>query len=184
VWLWLLACQWRRIEQEEAFVGRTAEVGDELGSRIVAARVARELVRLCFLIERTYAPYSKWLGTAFAQLTCAAEVGPALERALAATDYPTREAGLVGAYGAVARQFNELAVTDPVDPTVRSFHGRPFLVVHAERFSAACVAAITDADLRARPLTGAIDQFVDSTDILSHGARAKDLLDVVEAFRT
>ena len=33
VWLWLLACQWRRIDQQEPFVGRTAEVGDELGSR-------------------------------------------------------------------------------------------------------------------------------------------------------
>ena len=30
VWLWLLACQWRRIHQEEPFVGRTAEVGDDL----------------------------------------------------------------------------------------------------------------------------------------------------------
>jgi hypothetical protein len=27
VWLWMLAAQWRRIAQEEAFVGRTAEVG-------------------------------------------------------------------------------------------------------------------------------------------------------------
>ncbi|MEY2424505.1 MAG: hypothetical protein QOI61_77, partial [Actinomycetota bacterium] len=31
VWLWMIACQWQRISQEEAFVGRTAEVGDELG---------------------------------------------------------------------------------------------------------------------------------------------------------
>jgi hypothetical protein len=53
VWLWLLACQWRRIAQEEAFVGRTAEVGDELGSQVVAARVARDLMRLWFLLART-----------------------------------------------------------------------------------------------------------------------------------
>ncbi len=32
VWLYLMACQWRRIEQEEPFVGRTGEVGDDLGS--------------------------------------------------------------------------------------------------------------------------------------------------------
>ena len=32
VWRWLLACQWSRIAQEEAFVQRTAEVGDELGA--------------------------------------------------------------------------------------------------------------------------------------------------------
>ena len=52
IWLWLLACQWRRIAQEEAFVGRTAEVGDEIGSRILTARIVRDLMRLCFLIER------------------------------------------------------------------------------------------------------------------------------------
>ena len=34
VWRWLLACQWRRLAQEEAFVQRTAEVGDELGSAV------------------------------------------------------------------------------------------------------------------------------------------------------
>ena len=28
VWRWLIACQWRRLAQEEAFVSRTAEVGD------------------------------------------------------------------------------------------------------------------------------------------------------------
>jgi hypothetical protein len=35
VWLWLIACQWRRLDQEEPFAGRAAEVGDELGSRIL-----------------------------------------------------------------------------------------------------------------------------------------------------
>lgn len=37
VWRWLLACQWRRLAQEEPFVGRAAEVGDEFGSRVLAA---------------------------------------------------------------------------------------------------------------------------------------------------
>jgi hypothetical protein len=68
VWMWLLACQWRRIDQEEPFVGRTAEVEDELGSRVIATRLARDAMRLGFLLERRYAPYSKWLGSAFSQL--------------------------------------------------------------------------------------------------------------------
>ena len=77
IWLWLLACQWHRIAQEEAFVGRTAEVSDELGSRILTARIVRDLMRLCFLIERRYAPYSKWLGSAFRDLRIAPETCPA-----------------------------------------------------------------------------------------------------------
>lgn len=127
------------------------EVGDKLGSRILAARLARDLIRLCFLIERRYAPYSKWLGSAFGQLDAAAEVQPSLERALAAAAYEEREAGLVDAYEVVARRFNALdVVTDIQEPTARSFYGRPFLVVMADRFATASFRAIEDVWLRVR----------------------------------
>ena len=43
VWLYLLAAQWRRIGQEEAFMGRCGQVSDDLGSRLVAARLVRDL---------------------------------------------------------------------------------------------------------------------------------------------
>ena len=39
IWLYRLAAQRRRIAQEEAFVGRAGDVGDELGSQLVAARL-------------------------------------------------------------------------------------------------------------------------------------------------
>ena len=37
IWRYVLSCQWRRISQEEAFPGRCAEAGDELGSAVAAA---------------------------------------------------------------------------------------------------------------------------------------------------
>ena len=77
VWLYVLGCQWQRIAQEEAFAGRCAQVGDDAGSAVVTARLVRDVMRLGFLIEREYAPYSKWLGTAFARLRCGPDVGPA-----------------------------------------------------------------------------------------------------------
>src|ERR1700722_2074972 len=83
VWRYVLACQWQRIAQEEAFPGRCAEAGDELGAAVVAARLARDLMRLCLLMRRRYPPYSKWLGSAFARLPEAAAIGPALTAALA-----------------------------------------------------------------------------------------------------
>jgi hypothetical protein len=173
VWLWLLACQWRRLDQEEPFVGRTAEVGDDLGSRLIAARLVRDLMRLCFLIERRYAPYSKWLGTAFGRLDASAEVGPELGRALDADAYPAREGALADACEAVARRHNALGLTDPVDPTVRPFFDRPFLVLGAGRFVDACVARIQDPWLKSLPLIGSIDQFTDSTDVLTPAAIAR-----------
>jgi hypothetical protein len=170
VWLWLLACQWQRVGQEEAFVGRAAEVGDELGSRLLAGRLARDLVRLCFLLERQYAPYSKWLGSAFARLEASATVGPALARVVDAATYAVRESALVEAYEAVAARHNSLGITDPVEPTARSFYSRPFLVIGATRFVDACMARVDDPLLRSLPLVGGIDQLSDSTDMATPDA--------------
>ena len=48
VWLYMLAAQWKRISQEEAFVGRAGDTGDELGSQVVAARMVREIIKRRF----------------------------------------------------------------------------------------------------------------------------------------
>jgi len=37
VWLYVLACQWQRIGQEEPFPGRCAEIGDDLGSALAGS---------------------------------------------------------------------------------------------------------------------------------------------------
>lgn len=175
VWLWMLGAQWHRIAQEEAFVGRASEVGDELGSRLLAGRLVRELMRLVFLIEQEYQPYSKWFGTAFAGLAGAAVLRPVLERAVAAGEYAAREAALVEAYEAVAAQHNAVGLTAEVDARTRDYHGRPFRVLMADRFADACTAAIRDPWLRGLPLVGTVDQFVDSTDVMRPGGRPQHL---------
>lgn len=179
--LWLLACQWVRIAQEEAFVGRAAQVGDELGSRVIAARTVRELMRLGFLIDGTYWPYTKWFGTAFARLPIAAVLSPPLERALRADDLPAREAALAEAYGVAARAHNAAGLTAPVDDSVRPYFDRPFLVLGADRFAAACRAAVTDPWLRGLPSMGSVDQVADSTDVLATPARARRLRELYTA---
>ncbi|UCM86988.1 DUF4037 domain-containing protein [Streptomyces marincola] len=173
LWLHVLACQWRRISQEEAFVGRCGEVGDELGSAVVAARLARDLMRLCLLMDRRYPPYGKWLGSAFARTPQAPALGPVLTAAVAATDWHTREHHLARAYEAVAAAHNRLGLTEPVDPATRPYHRRPFRVLHAERFAAALHARVTDPHIASLPVSGAVDQFVDSTDVLSRPGRAR-----------
>jgi hypothetical protein len=169
VWLYLLATQWRRISQEEPFIGRCGQVNDDLGSRLIAARLVRDLMRLCFLMERQYAPYIKWLGTAFAQLDCAEQLEPVLARVLAADSWQEREKHLSAAYKFVARMHNDLSITEPLPTQVSQFHDRPFQVIHADRFADAIRAAIADEEVRALPEhLGGIDQFVDSTDVLSN----------------
>jgi hypothetical protein len=174
VWRYVLAAQWARIGEEEPFVGRCAETGDELGSAVLAARLARDVMRLCLLMARRYPPYSKWLGTAFARLPGVEPIRQALTGALAA-GWHNREDLLCTAYEAVAGWHNALGLTAPVDPSVRQFHDRPFLVLDAFRFAEALQATITDRALRTAPLVGAVDQFADNTAVLSHPQRAHSL---------
>jgi hypothetical protein len=140
IWRQVLSREWRDLAEEEAFVGRCGEVGDELGSAVVAAHQVRRLMRLCLFMNRRYPPYSKWLGSAFARLPLAA-LGQDLVKALAATDWQTREQHLTNAYEAVAALHNDLRLTPPLDEKVQPYHNRPFLVIHADRFADALVAA-------------------------------------------
>jgi len=79
VWLYLLAAGWARIGEEEHLMGRAGMVGDEVGSAIIGARLVRDIMRLCFLTERTYAPYPKWFGSAFKRLPGTEELWSVLE---------------------------------------------------------------------------------------------------------
>ena len=164
VWRYVLACQWRRVDQEEPFPGRCAEAGDDLGSRIVTARLARDLMRLCLLMHRRYPPYSKWLGTAFARLPGGAGLAAALTAAISADGDQARERHLTEAMEAVAALHNRLRLTPPLDTRPRRFFDRPYQVLGAGRFTAALRETITDPRVRHLPLAGAADQFTDSTD--------------------
>lgn len=167
VWLYLLSAQWMKIAQEEAFVGRCGDIGDELGSQIIAVRLVRELMKLCFLLEKTYAPYSKWLGMAFARLQCSKELIPVLEQILSSDACKERETGLSHAYEIVGNLHNSLGVTEYVEAKISRYHGRPYLVIHAKRFAEAARSAIKDENVRAISVSiGSVDQFVDSTDAL------------------
>jgi hypothetical protein len=95
VWRYVLACQWQRIAEEEPFMGRCGEVGDDLGSTVIAARLARDLMRLILLQNRRYPPpYNKWLGSAVAQTPNAAEIVTTLTDAITAPSWQQREIAL------------------------------------------------------------------------------------------
>jgi Domain of unknown function (DUF4037) len=166
VWRWMLACQWHRLAQEEAFVARAAEVGDETGSAVTAGRLVRDMMRLALMLDRRYAPYQKWLGSAFARARHADSLPTHLSDAVQAHDVTAREAALAGAYTALARRHNDAALTDPVEASIRNYHERPARVLMADRFTEASMATVTDPALCDMPPVGAIDQVVDSTEVL------------------
>ena len=175
VWLLVMAGHWRRIAQLEHLIGRTATRGDDLGSRIIAASLVRDLMRLSLLQERRYPPYPKWLGTAYARLERPERA--ALDAALAASEWPAREDALVHAFESVARRHNELGATEPVDPTVRQFWGRPFRVLFADRFVDSLREAVSDPEVRAvEHLAGSIDAVSDNVDVLTEPRVWRELI--------
>lgn len=168
VWRYRMAAQWKRIEQLEPFVGRCGEVGDDLGSHLVAMSLVRDVMKLAFLMERRYAPYPKWFGTAFQRLDLAGPLTPHLDRARYAVTWPERERGVIAAVEILAKRHNAMGLTAWVDPAPRPFFERPFQVMFAARFADALMGSIVDPEVLALPPhLGGLDQYIDSTDAMN-----------------
>jgi hypothetical protein len=119
-------------------------------------------------MERTYAPYPKWFGTAFRRLKRASELTPHLESALRSGTWQEREARLVVAYEIIAEMHNDLGITESLPARSANFFGRPFKVIELTGgFSEAIRAKIEDQEIKRIDLIGSIDQFSDSADLLS-----------------
>jgi hypothetical protein len=173
VWLYLLAAGWARIGQEEHLMGRAGQAGDELGAALIGARLVRDVMRLCFLMERNYAPYAKWFGTAFRRLNSGAQLYPILQGALAAAAWPQREEQLGLAYAYLGRRHNQLQLTPALPEQPRPFFGRPFQVMALHGFADALSEEIEDAQLRALAadrLFGSIDLLSDNVDLVANVA--------------
>jgi hypothetical protein len=160
VWLFKLAAQWGRIAEERALIGRAGSVGDELGSRVIAARMAGNLMRLAMLLERRYAPYAKWFGSAFLELPCARQLEPLLMTIFEARDWQARETHIMEACGFLADLQVAKAVPGAISPEQASLHARPFRFIDTPRIGDALRAQIVDRELQRLPDFGGADQFL------------------------
>jgi len=166
VWLYLLAAGWQRIGDEEHLMPRAGYVGDELGSSLIGSRLVRDIMSLCFLMEKQYAPYPKWFGSAFQKLICSRELSPILQRVLQAETWQQREVELSDAYQYLAAMHNQLGITGTLPEKVSSFHDRPFNVIHGDLFAESILKEIRDQDVQIISqftLAGGIDQISDNT---------------------
>jgi Domain of unknown function (DUF4037) len=163
VWLYLMLAGWWRVHPEMNLVGRAGYAGDELGSAVIASKMVSGLMHLSFLIERRYAPYVKWFGTAFSKLHIADRLSAPLDSALHARSWREREKALGSGYEIVASAFNDLEIAPRLTLEPFRLWERPFAVMWAD-FPGALSASITDPqvrDLVERWPTGGIDQVRD-----------------------
>lgn len=167
---YVLAAGWQRICQLMPMVGRTAEAGDELGSRLVSAGLAEDAVRLAFALSRRWAPYAKWRGTVFRSLPVAGVLGPVLGSAAAAPGWREREDALAAACEILLDIQRERGHPAPGNAVV-PFFDRPYRTVD-RAVPETLLAAVTDPDVaRLPPMVGSVEQWADSVDVLSSPGR-------------
>jgi len=166
---YVLAAGWQRLCQLLPMVGRTAEAGDEFGSRLISASLADDLVWLAFTLSRRWAPYAKWRGTVFRSLPVAARLGPVLDAA-AAPAWRERENALTSACQVLLSIQRERGLPAP-ECAVMPFFDRPYRTVDGA-VPRELLDGITDPDVRRLPpMVGSIEQWVDSVDVLSSPGR-------------
>ncbi|NYK10165.1 DUF4037 domain-containing protein [Leifsonia naganoensis] len=166
LWRYVLASDWERIAQELPLMARAAEVGDDTGSRIVAARLSQVAMHLAFLLERTWPPYAKWFGSAFAYLPNAGPVGGSIAAVLDARNLATRHRGLGDALQLLLDRQNALGLT-AVETALVPFWDRPHL--HPDpAIATQLLDGITDPDVLRLPRGGgSIEQRTDNVAVLT-----------------
>lgn len=171
---YVLAAGWQRLCQSLPMVGRTAEAGDELGSRLLSARLADDLLWLAFALSRRWAPYAKWRGTVFRSLPVAARLGPRLDAAASAPGWADREDALAAACEMLLGTQRGRGLPTP-ESAVIPFFDRPYRTVDPA-VPQGLLASVTDPDVaRLPPMVGSIEQWVDCTDVLSSPGRRSAL---------
>jgi hypothetical protein len=167
---YVLHAGWQRVAQEMPFVGRTAERGDELGSRMLSTRLAEDLMWLAFALSRQWPPYPKWRGTVFRTLPVAADLVGLLNAATTALDWREREDALAAAIEVLVDRQRAVGLPAP-ESGVKGFWDRPFRKVAGE-VQRGLLAGITDPEVaRLPPGIGSIEQWADSVDVLSSPGR-------------
>jgi Domain of unknown function (DUF4037) len=177
---YVLACGWHRLAQRMPFVGRAADTGQPLQSRLLSAGLASDLISLAFLLHRQWEPYEKWREALFARLPCAELAGPLLTSVRAAS-WADREAALGAAIEALADVQRRSGLPTPAAVVIR-FFDRPYRTV-ADTISERLLAGIGDPALRRLTVqAGSVAQWIDSVDVLSHSGRRAALAAVYQGW--
>lgn len=168
VWSYVVASDWERIDQELPLMGRAGDRGDDLGSRVIAARLVDVAVHLGFLLCRQWAPFSKWRGTLFSRLPLPSDVGQFLRAVLTEDHWKERGERLAAALDVLAEVQRGAGLPAPARPCV-PFWDRPYLHLDPDLVPG-IIAGVASLDVRALPVgLGSIEQRSDNVDLLVRG---------------
>jgi Domain of unknown function (DUF4037) len=165
VWRYVIACDWARLAEEMPLMSRAGDRGDDLGSRVIAARLVDSAMHLGFMLERQWTPYSKWRGSMFARLPSMQPVRSALVATLQAGTWRERQACLGVAVDQLQRVQNARGLSSCPVAAV-PFYDRPYIHIDGQIIDD-LLSAITDPVLRRLPRgRGSIEQQSDNVALL------------------
>lgn len=161
VWCHVVAAGWMRLGDTLPDLGRTGHRGDDLGNRIIGARMAGAAMHLAFLISRRWPPYAKWVGTMFTQLPVAADLMPLLNAASGSESWTQRQEALAEALAVLYRAQRAAGLPTaegiPTEPNT----ARPMILGVRGAVVDTLLNAVSDPQLRAVPAgTGSLEQWL------------------------
>jgi hypothetical protein len=110
----LLMCEWNAVGGDWFPIGRIGSKGDTLGLRVQTSKVVQHLMRIAFMVSKSYMPYVKWLGTLFKTLPIAATLEPALLDLLDEGDWRQVESKIGDAASILLQQQNQLGLVPEI----------------------------------------------------------------------
>jgi hypothetical protein len=174
-----LASLWERIANEEAFVGRCLDTGDDIGLRLITARIINTLMKICFYLEERFIPYSKWFGSAFDTLLIAKEIKASFMSCLTMKEADKIPRALADLYTLVVNYQNSKSLTEVIDSNVQYYYSRPYTVIFANRIVDALIDSIENQEIKLYDyrLIG-LEQKVDGMDFTDQSGLLKSVLEV------
>lgn len=129
IWYYLMISEWIKISQEQQFIWRTWDVWDEIWSSVITWRLIQSVMRLCFLMEKEYSPYSKWFWTWFLKLKSWKKLEKLIKICLYSENWKDREKLFWEITQFLVKYHNKLKITKKIKSELKLFYDRPYLVI-------------------------------------------------------
>lgn len=143
-----LAAFWNKISEEEAFIGRNIDLGEELGVRLISSRIVNTLMKICFYTERQYIPYSKWTIKAFRELDCYEGMNSIFMEILNCQRIDKIDELICNAYQRIILLQNKLNITEEVHLDIDNYYGRPYKVVFVGKVVEKLIKSISNGKIK------------------------------------
>ncbi|SEE09022.1 DUF4037 domain-containing protein [Ruania alba] len=175
VWRYVVATDWIRLTEEMPLMSRAGDLGDDLGSRVIAARLVDVAMHLAFTLSRRWMPYPKWRGVMLGRLPGMAGVHEHLAAVLRAGEWRERQTCLARALDLLLARQAAAGLPAP-GPATEGFWDRPYLVAR-EQIGAELVAGIADPEVRALPQgRGSVEQMSENVAVLTRSPERRALV--------